>query len=292
MIDAVINIRSKPYQALVAIKSLLKHSGKWINNLYVIFEREYPFSESCEWILEELPKDKIINYTTKHYLMCRVDPNRLDEEDYRLSVMYQYAFENSDSDYLFTFHTDVLFTGDIIGEMAKRIGNKAGVGSIGMCWCCPAKKAGVCDSLKFEHFNPKFEEAVKIVSENKSPRMKVEDIDEDFPMPFTECRLNEFCCLVNLKETRTSVKPAGDGMPFGVTRPGHDTASEWFRDLILRGFKFENWYAGDRCAGYEGFAVHAPITHDPSMGNSVNANAEEYDRVEKLAKKYYESELK
>ena len=277
MIDVAINVYGKPYHTLVSLLSLLKHSGKWIDKIYVQFENKLPHGDEVEWIKKYLP-DNTIYSTPKFYFGYRTSMDKLGNDDYRLSVRYQYAWENSDKDFLFTLHNDMLFKGDIIGEMLERIKDKAAIGSIGQCWNCPANN--VCKS--FETFKPTYEEAIKIVKENPASkdRTTVELIDKVNPMPLPECRVNEWACLINLKKLKNEVIPIGDTPPFGCTRLHFDTGVDWFRSLYLKKYEFVNW-DGEK----DGFFTHAPFTI--CGGNSLDGNKIIYKKAESVAREYF-----
>lgn len=272
-VDVAISVYGKPYHTAVAILSLMKHSGQHIDKIYFNEQKTHPHGDSIAFIKPWLG-DNIVYFTPSINIgMCKID--RLNIEEYRLSVRYQHAWENTDKNYLFVMHNDCLFTGDIIGGMLEKIqGNLcAGVGLIGQCWNCPAWTAKLCDSTRHDVYKPSYEEAIKIVQQYKSPRTTIERINIDSPMPFPECRLNEFACLLHVERLRDIVYPKGDVVPFGVTRL--DLGTEWFRSLVLRGYKFENWFERVKHAWVQGAA-----------GKPSNTDRLQYEMIESIAKKY------
>ena len=117
-VDVCVNVYGKPWQTLCTLKSLIKHSGDHIDRIYIIKEKQQPYNESIDWIFNYF--DNLVIYEPNYYvfLHTNIDYNNVD---YRLGVRYQYAFENSDKKHLFITHNDVLYTGDIIGEMLENI---------------------------------------------------------------------------------------------------------------------------------------------------------------------------
>lgn len=57
------------------------------------------------------------------------------------------------------------------------------------------------------------------------------------PWPLSECRLNEWCFIINLDIARKISSPLGEGRPFGAYIPRHDTGVAWFRDVNHGGFR-------------------------------------------------------
>ena len=279
LVDVGISAFGKPYQTKLAVLSLLKHSDKHIGKIYLNIEKHVPFDDDMSVLINI--DEKVRLYRPKYFLGDVTPIESIHLEEGRLSIRYQFAWENSDKDYLFIMHNDSLFTGDVIGEMLGAIGDCAGVGGIGQCWNCPAKSAGVCDSTRWEDFKPTYEEAIEIVNKNPSPRTTPEKIDHVNPMPFPECRLNEFVCLINLKKVRFEVMPLGNTIPLGVTDDNHDTGIQWFRSLVLKGYKFKNFgtpsYKHNPFS--EGGGKHLCIGKEEDY-RAVEAKAKEYINVQ------------
>ena len=62
-------------------------------------------------------------------------------------------------------------------------------------------------------------------------------------MPLPECRLNEFACLIDREITVKESWPNGDSPLFGSYNGIHgvDMGCEWFRSMVLKGYKFKNY---------------------------------------------------
>jgi hypothetical protein len=149
-----------------------------------------------------------------------------------------------------------------------------GVGRIGQCWNCPANAAKVCNGNIYHKYNPSYEEAIEIFKMHPPQPTRNRDLDRAFPMPFPECRLNEFGCLINVDVTRPLVMPQGDIVPFGTM--SLDTGTDWFRAMVLRKFKFLNWYEG---------MVHGPFNNRRG-GHEALMKEDIYSKGELAAKEY------
>jgi len=158
-IDVIINVYGKPWQTICTLKSLLKHSGKHIDKIFVIKEKNQPHNEKIEWVFDYF--DNLVVYEPNKYNFVTKEINLQDQNE-RYSVRYQYGFENSDKKYIFVTHNDVLYKNDVIGEMLELIGDSVGIGEIGQCWNCPANSANLCSGEKFNEWNPSHEDIKKL----------------------------------------------------------------------------------------------------------------------------------
>jgi hypothetical protein len=165
----------------------------------------------------------------------------MQKQSDRYIFRYQYGIENSDKDYVFITHNDILYTEDIIGNMLEKIGGKAGVGLIGQCWNCPAFMANLCDGDRHDKYNPTYDEVIYLTKTHTPARYTQHNqlVDRTQPMPLPECRLNEFACLIDRNITINECYPNGNSPLFGAYDL-LDLGDAWFRSLILKGFKFAN----------------------------------------------------
>lgn len=277
-VDVAICAYGKPYHTAVALLSLLDHSGTHIDKIYFQEERSQPFDSDFSFIKSHITDADLIHYTPPmHHGWQPNDANRLPEEDYRTSIRYQYAWENTDKNYLFLMHNDCLFSHDIIGDMLSKLDGSeyTGIGPIGQCWNCPAHHAGVCDGSGYESYNPTYEEICDLIEKHPSPRTSPDTVDRQQPMPLPECRLNEFYCLINIGKVRDVVSPNGDVPPIGMM--GLDTGVDWFRQLVLRGHRFLNWYD---------HTIHG-WTNASNGGHQSNTDEALYRRMEETAQSYF-----
>ena len=244
-IDIALSVYGKPYHTAVAMFSLLEHCNDYIDKVYFQEEIQHPHGDNINFIIPWFQRklgNRFIHYKPPLWLDWHGEAWRVPDEKYRMSIRYQYSWESTDKDYLFIFHNDCLFTGDIIGGMLEKLEDQTftGVGLCGQCWNCCAATAGVCGHGRHEKYHPTYEEAVKLVASVPSPRTHVKDISREHPMPFPECRLNELACLINIAKIKHLVVPKGVVPPFGLM--GHDIGTDWYRELILRGYRFTNWF--------------------------------------------------
>jgi hypothetical protein len=276
-VDVAVSVYGKPYHTAVTLASLLRHCGQHIDKIYFHEEIEQPYGDEVSWILNGFSDCNITRYRSKYFLgYSPAEHERLPDQDYRHSIRYQYAWENTDKRFLFVMHNDCVFDSDIIGGMLERLDDNvfAGAGQIGQCWNCPASFAQLCDGDRYEQFRPDYETVLQLIRDYPSPRTTAEAIDAASPTPLPECRLNEFACLINVDMLRHDVMPAGNTVPFGMM--GFDTGTEWFKSLTLQGYRFLNWHRG---------LTHSPFS-SRSNGHDADSSRDEYESGEHRAKQF------
>lgn len=283
-VDVIINVYGKPWQTLCTLKSLTLHSGKHIDKIYFIEEREQPYDDNVKWVLNEF--DNVVHYTPSAYSFLPRMGNMgdLTNPDNRYCFRYQYGIENSDKKHVFILHNDILFTGDIIGEMLSEIGDNIGIGEIGMCHNCPCSTAGVCNGEKFNDYNPKAKDIDFYI--NKFPPTRgaqfTNAVNWEKLMPLPECRLNEFACLINREICIKENTPNGKLTFFGDYTT-LDLATSWFREFYLKGYKFKHYNIYK--TSYHGYFAD-------EAGYPTQLSQEKYIESEIKAKKYYEENFK
>jgi hypothetical protein len=291
-VDVAINYYGKPYQTMVAIGSLLEHSGQHLDRVYVIKEAKQPEGAGS---IDDLLADQDWNveiFVPKHYFgwgmyLTRL-PSRLRTlvatrlRSYRQSFRYQYALERSDKRYLLITHNDMLFEGDVVGPMLSKMlsGDYAGVGDIGACWKCPAYAAGLCPnhqpaSLELDH-----DEAVDLYerfpSEHRTPN--VPPLDKVRPVPLPECRLHDWLAMIDTSAYRREARPRGNTEPFGSYYLG-DVGVAWFKSMVHKGYGF---------AQIVGPYRHPWAIQRGGGGHDALFDAGLYAAEEKVARRYYE----
>jgi hypothetical protein len=300
-IDVLINVFGKPYQTALSILSLLKYCNDHIDKIYFHQEpanSEFEHKHSNNLI--DYLKDKITVYYVPYWFGCETtDENRLiTDEKYRLSMRYQYGFENSDKKFVLIIHNDVEFINNIVTPMLQQIDEATAIGEIGQCWWCPAGQNGLCSSERYTEFKPKYSQLMYIYNKNmdyENRRAYNLGLRLEFqknPWPLPECRVNEWCMLVNMEKARPATMPFGKAAPIGAlyasgAKIGEiwedevnlDTGVQWFRDLNHAGHKFKD------------FPVEDYIIHD-RRGRVALVSPELYIKNEimakdKLIKEYY-----
>lgn len=287
MVDVCLNVYGKPYQTIVTLKSLLMYSSNHIDKIYLILESYQPECIDIEFIKSEVGYDKIIVFIPKYYLSVnKTDLNMFRTNiDYRMSVRYQFGLENTDKNFMCIIHNDVLFKDDIIGGFLSEIEGNLGIGQIGQCWNCPANYENKCDSDKIFTYNPSYGEVISDIMKHQCTRSFIHNhlINKDIPMPLLECRLNEWCCMVDVNQYRFSTMPNGTVPPFG-SYVKVDLADEWFRQMWLLGYKFKNVDINRWCT--HGYFSEINRGHPSTLDSDI------YKRDEDLAKQYYYNNLK
>ncbi len=253
-VDVAVVAYGKPYQTAVSLLTLLKHSGEWIDKIYFVEEKKQPESVDFKFITEKLG-DRVIYYKPYFWFwVSRVSKTLQMFRPYRQSIRYQYAWEKTDKDYLLIMHNDMYFTGDLVGEYLKGIGDHTGIGKIGQCWNCPAFSANVCDGDSYTQFRPQYDDVLELSAKYPGARSDIykEFIDPARPWPLPECRLNEYVALINMSKARNATVPLGKAAPFGVLNV-IDIGVEWFADLNNAGHTFANF-------DYDPFAIHSWVS--------------------------------
>ncbi|MDR1360509.1 MAG: hypothetical protein LBJ82_05955 [Deltaproteobacteria bacterium] len=275
-VDVALNIFAKPYCTSLSLLSLLRCSGRHINQIYLQFEpvgsrydpaRPYLIAEFLASSLGE----RIKIFQPDHWLRQNPpDPARLEDPAYRLSIRYEFAFEHTQAEYLFIMHNDVFIQRDIIGMLLERAKGAFAVGQVGQCWNCPARlpdlmrAAGCgtqpCLAQSYEAFQPDFAGLVRLYEAARQADVFVrpwwEGWEERYgekAWPLPECRVNEWACLVDMELIRRHAPPLGPVPPFGAFESCGaiclDTAVAWFRELNRLGLRA-------RHADLTGFLLH------------------------------------
>lgn len=252
-VDINIAFYGKPYQAIATIESLMRHCGQHIDKIYLSRERRQPHGD---WIgifkIIDVFRNRIINghkvnlvvTYPYHFLGLGVnDYERARTDDrFRQDIMYQYALETTDKKYMCVMHNDMLFHGDIIGKMLETFSaapaNLAGIGSIGQCWGCPAGPdwGNVCHPERYEQYVPTMEKAIALQEAQPNIRqainLRVLKSGRVHPLP--ECRLNEYCALIDVEKYRENTLPNGTIGCYGGGWNGTDTATVWSQYVPAR----------------------------------------------------------
>lgn len=236
-VDVAINYYGKTLQTIATIHSLIYHSNKYIDKIYLVVEKKQPLLSSLFFVKKIYPE--LLVYVPSAYEFMKSKVEYYNEED-RFKVRYQYPIEKSDKKYIFLSHNDVFYTGDVIGDMLANIEDNLGVGQIGQCWNCPASFAQKCNSDSYHLYRPSNDELIELIKRFPSPRTNLSTIDLENTFPLPECRLNEWACLLNREVLISESFPEGTGPLFGEYDK-LDLGSKWFKYMNLRGYKFYNY---------------------------------------------------
>lgn len=254
--DVAIQAFGKPNQTALSLLSLLRHCGQHINRIFFVIEPARPKHDGISLsVLADL-HPKISTMTTPLWIgLDEIDPSRLRKDvPYRQSVRYQLAWEMCKGDFLLTIHNDVCFHADILPPMQKAIGDHVAIGDLGQCWMCPASREHIvsalginggkaCDHEHYTDFHLAFDDLDAMYRLTKARHEKHRNFlrapwapeFHKHPWPLPECRVNEWCCLINMRLARPRTTPDGSGRPFGAFAFNGDNCVAWFRDMHRQG---------------------------------------------------------
>lgn len=281
-VDVLINVFGKPYQTALALLSLIHHNGNLIDKIYFHQEPATPEIERRDnsRLLEYL-RDKIIFYQVPIWLSNEVtDEKRLFEDsEYRLSLRYQYGFEHTDKKFALLIHNDIEVTGNFLSPMLAQIGEATAIGEIGQCWWCPAGQNNLCSSEHYTKFRPKYHQLMYLYNTNmdyKKRRAYNLGLRHEFwvnPWPLPECRINEWCLLMNMEKAKPATFPQGKATPFGAYyASGSKIGTDWEDDVTLDLGVW--WFRELNHAGhtFRDFPVEDYINHDRRGQVAVHHN--------------------
>lgn len=293
-VDVVVNAFGKPYQTALCFVSLLRYAGENIHTIYLIIENRRPKYDDIDlYFLSRLYKN-IICFTPEYWTgIDALDCGRMHDMKYRHSVRYQYAWEKTENDFLLVLHNDIYFYKNIIVDMLEKIGENIAIGTIGQCWNCPACREHIvaplhindgvtCSRESYDAFRLSFNdlnEMYLLVDKNGehyrhflptwSQKIKTA------PWPLPECRVNETCCLINMKQARKATVPYGKARPFGayISAGCHnmDLGVAWFRDVNHQGFRAKHF---DWRPYLRHFGGHSRLFHEDAYVKAETQAAE------------------
>jgi hypothetical protein len=278
-IDISINVYGKPYQTALTIQSLVKYSGHHIGKIFLTFEKKQPVGFSKELLISLLQGLDIHFFTPSIFIGIKGSSFlKLFTlfRFFRYAIRYQYAWENTKSDYLFISHNDMVYTNDILAEYIDKINGHIAIGQVGQCWNCPAYKKH-CDGSIYWEYRPNITELTRMYNEfNNIRKIPLNRLKHSWPLP--ECRLNEMAAMFNMKLAKPITIPEGKFAPIGLM--SLDIGTEWFKDISQSGFKVINH-------SYTDYARHA-MFNKLGNGHSSLFNQDQYDFEEQMAKEMLE----
>lgn len=286
-IDVLINVCGKVYQTALALASLVEVSGERIDRIYFVEENTRQRNVTMpgghhEWIRETL-RDKIVYTMPSQWNYCfELEDERLRDEEYRHSVRYQYGWESTDKDHVLIIHNDAVFNDDVVGPMLAAMEDHIAIGHIGQCWYCPAAFTGKCGPESYMDYRPTYEELRDLYKNTVAPEgalmrayhlPRLHKMFQRQPWPLPECRVNEWCALVDMRKARGITVPHGRVTPFGailnVGKQILDVGCQWFREVHARGFTCKH------------FDIYRYMHHDvPPTGQSTMLDQERNQRKE------------
>lgn len=268
-IDVAVQSYKKPESLVYTLLTLKKFCGKHIDTIYIQDDCSGPetikvyqdsaFLEAMDPINIKLhinknncgvyyfPVDSLNKLHNRiMYLLYRlkgINPKIVESDDIR----YQYAINNTDKEYILLIHDDIQFTGDIVAKYINSITtNTAIIGDLGQCWRCPLSNR--CCPGKITNRN--------LPSNSRWPITYCAETLSDFRRFKFEkraCRINEWCCLLNVRIARELAK---ESIYFGTNEDLGDTGAYWFDEIVHRGYDFD-----------DPLAPNSPLTGETDMSS-------------------------
>lgn len=289
-IDVLINVCGKPYQTALALLTLERASGHHIDRIWFVEENtgHYGFEMQPghhDFVREQLAR-KIEYVMPERWNYCfELEADKLDDAAYRDSVRYQYGWERTDKDFVLVIHNDATFHADVVGAMLEAMGDHIAIGHVGQCWYCPASFTGKCSPETYLDYRPDFAELKELYRKTRAPEGKLmrayhlprmHPMFERQPWPLPECRVNEWCALIDMNKARPLTVPQGRVTPFGailgVGKQILDVGCQWFREMHVRGHTCKH------------FDIYRYMHHDvPPTGQPTLLDKERYVDRELLA---------
>jgi len=296
--DVLINVCGKPYQTALALLTLERQSGHRIGKIYFVEENTQHHNVDIHtglhgFVLERL-KDKIVYLRPGIWNYCfSIDMERMGDREYRHSVRYQYGWEMTDKDHVLVIHNDATFHGDVVGAMLEGMGDHIAIGHVGQCWYCPASFTGKCGPDRYMEYRPSFRELRDLYTKTRAPEgslmrayhlPRMHPMFEKQPWPLPECRVNEWCAMIDMKKARPITVPNGRVTPFGailsVGKQILDVGCQWFRDVHARGFTCGNFDI------YKYMHHDVPPTGQPTLLDKERYHQREVEALERLRKEF------
>lgn len=258
--------------------SLHEHCRQHVGDLYLEEECYHLYDDPVDWILPRVRNmfPSVIHYKSDYHTRSIDYERARTDKDYRYSIIYQTAWEQSDKR-LIIMHNDVTLMAEEIPVMQDMIDGYVGIGEVGQCWACPVSKQyfeGPCSPDKHEEVQVTREELIAASEKvgHKIPGFRLMKYPNLLsPLP-AECRLNEFFCLIDLPKVKhESQYYFGDAY--------YDIGVMWFRDMRSKGHRFKHYMPNRH--------HYAGITHAITEEDYWAREAVAKDEVESLTKRLF-----
>lgn len=271
-VDVAVQSFKKPESLIYTLLSLKKYCGEYIDKVYIdddlsgddtlkfyqnenfisamrpievcVRENKQKAGFNVTLMTKEMLKRKSALDKLRFYGMKLLKKGKILEDD--SDIRYQWALNVTDKNYLFICHDDILFRDNVIKEYLENISsgsNMAIVGDMVCCHLCELSKSGICNSNKVleESFRP---------SKNWPVTGKdVSIIHTLLGKNTRHCRINEWCCMVNVKVARELLDK--EGITFGNYERGGDVGGYWFAKIVEKGYDFNDPLLHNRDQYYE-----------------------------------------
>lgn len=257
-VDVAIQALGKPWQTALCLASLWRYMGPKLGKIFFVPERSSIKHDGIRTDILAGLIPRMVTMEAEQWLeLSELETSKIKDPAYRRSLRYQLAWEESDAPFLLVLHNDVHFRGDILPCLFKAIEGHVGAGGIGQCWNCPASDPELCARLginggkpcsasHYADFKISFSDlhALYTLAKARGKTLRLNPLAglarefQKHPWPLPECRLNEWCCLVDMTRAKPATLPLGRARPFGAYIAHLDLGVGWFRDMHMQGHTF------------------------------------------------------
>lgn len=252
-VDVGVCSYKKPESLIYTVLSLKKHCGDLIDTIYINddcsndgtidYYKDENFIKAVAPIKIKVRENKTNMEYNKKIYTPNVLPEGIEQvlgvagnyailTDDENNIRYQWAINSTDKKYLLLIHDDVKFLDDILSfylAVIQRNENCAIVGQLGQCWICEdGDKCSPSHIIKGKR--PHQYWPLTSSPEGELPGFYRRD-----------CRINEWCCLLNVdiarkvsKEKRCYYGNYGDFLAQG------DIGAYWFGNMVEMGYEFDD----------------------------------------------------
>lgn len=255
-IDVTIQSFKKPESLIYTLFSLKKYCGDLIDTVYINDDCssdgtiDYYKSETLQKALYPIKLKIRVNQKASKYtytlmtkklfrkksflekvrLVGHIFINRLRWMPTENDIRYQWAINETDKKYLFIIHDDIKFFDNVLHLYLEQFKNEkmAIVGDLGGLKNCPFGPCG-------EKCSPQ-----KILNKHYPckdwPITEKRSIFHSLLRRYGRCRINEWCCLINVAVARELTEKYG--ICFGNYEGGSDVGCFWLEKIIKLGYEF------------------------------------------------------
>lgn len=257
-VDVAIQSYKKPESLVYTILSLRKYCGEHIDTIYINddcsgkdiinFYSDPALLEMIKPIriqtrINESPSGYNVTLMTKEAFRKKNPIQKLQILSWALihrlawhntsdDVRYQWAINSTDKKYLFIIHDDIKFFDDVLGLYLQKMTDQkdlAIVGDLGYERLCPFGPCGEkCSPEKI--LQGKYPCKTWPVTGYRSIIHRIMGRSR------RDCRINEWCCLINVDVAHQIEKKFG--VYFGNYEAGGDVATYWLDRALKLGYKF------------------------------------------------------
>ncbi len=248
-VDVAIQSYKKPESLIYTLFSLKKYCSGYIDTVYINDDcsgdkiiAKYLDTNFQKFIsplkIKVRVNEKPVGYShtifTKNMLLKNpktiiIKPSLVIKNNFYTEndIRYEWAINSTDKEYLLIIHDDIKFLDNIIKfylETIEKDKKIAIVGPLGQCWNCADSHKCSPDKILQGQYPHKY---WPLTTNPKGL----------FPFRYKRmCRINEWCCLINVNIARNISKQKG--CYFGNMEDKGDTGAYWFEQIVKLKYKF------------------------------------------------------